>query len=289
MSPSWLQLSVRGGAADLDVVANFLIERGSPGIVVKRNRVEAYFPRSPADTSLKGAVRRFLRDIERLDGHRGKLGAQWRVVAEENWHDSWRRFIRAQKVGKSFWVTPPWLQPPKNSRREVITIEPGMAFGTGTHATTRGCLEFIERAAGAFRGKAFDALDVGTGSGILAIALAKSGAKRVWALDNDPVALQVARENLSRNGVAGNIHLTRTGLSRIGRSFSVVVANLTAETILGLADRLTKKVKPKGFLILSGILQKQAGAVALRFGAEGFVLVQRKREKGWVTVLLKRL
>jgi ribosomal protein L11 methyltransferase len=285
---SWLRLSVQGSAADLDAVSNFLIERGSPGVVVKRNGIEAYFRRSRADASLKQAVRRFLRAIEGLDGHRRKLRVRWKVIADENWHDSWRRFIRAQKVGKSFWVTPPWLPPPKNNRREVITIEPGMAFGTGTHATTRGCLEFLEKAAGFFRGKDFAALDVGTGSGILAIALAKLGARTIWAVDNDSVALTVARENLSFNGVEKDVHLSGAELSRIRKSFSLVVANLTAETILGLADALVRKVALRGFLILSGILHGQVRAVTRRFGTEGFVLLRRKREKEWVTLLLER-
>ncbi len=288
MPQSWLRLSIRASAADLDAVSNFLIERGSAGVVVKRNSIEAYFSCSPANAALKRAVRRYLRDIGRLGGHAGELGAQWRVIAEENWHDSWRRFIKAQKVGRSFWVTPPWLTPPKNNRREVITIEPGMAFGTGTHATTRGCLEFLEKAAGFLRGKDFAALDVGTGSGILAIALAKLGVGTIWAIDNDPVALRVARENLSFNGVEKNVHLSGAALRRIRKSFSLVVANLTAETILGLAVALAQKVKPQGFLILSGILQGQALAVTRRFGPEGFVLLRRKREKEWVTLLLKR-
>lgn len=264
------------------------MERGSTGVVVKRSGIEAYFPCSPANAPLKRAVRRYLRDIGRLNDHRGELGAQWRVIAEENWHDSWRRFIKAQKVGRSFWVTPPWLSPPKNNRRDVITIEPGMAFGTGTHATTRGCLEFLEKAADFLRGKDFAALDVGTGSGILAIASAKLGARTIWAVDNDRVALKVARENLSINGVEKNVHLSGAELSRIRKSFSLVVANLTAETILGLADALVQKVAPRGFFILSGILHQQVGAVTRRFGTEGFVLLKRKREKEWVTLLLKR-
>ncbi len=288
MPQTWLRLSVRASAADLDAVSNFLIERGSPGVVVKRNGIEAYFRRSRTDASLKRAVRRFLRAIEGLDGHRRKLSAQWKIIKEENWHDSWRRFIKAQKVGRSFWVTPPWLPPPKNNRREVITIELGMAFGTGTHATTRGCLEFLEKAAGFLRGKDFAALDVGTGSGILAIALAKLGARTIWAIDNDPVALKIALENLSFNGVEKNVHLSGAELSRIRKSFSLVVANLTAETILGLADALAQKVAPRGFLILSGILHEQARTVTRRFGTEGFVLLRRKREKEWVTLLLKR-
>jgi len=269
-------------------VANFLIERGSPGVVVKRSGIEAYFPCSRAHAPLRRAVRRYLRDIGRLGGHKGELGTQWRVIEEENWHDSWRRFIKAQKVGRSFWVTPPWLPPPKNNRRKVIAIEPGMAFGTGTHATTRGCLEFLEKAAGFFRGRDFAALDVGTGSGILAIALAKLGARSIWAVDSDPLALKVARENVSCNGAQKNVHLFGGKLSRIRRSFPLVVANLTAETILGLADALAQKVKPQGYLILSGILQQQARAVGRRFGAEGFVLLRRKQEKEWVTLLLKR-
>ncbi len=288
MPQTWLRLSVRARAAELDAVANFLIERGSPGVVVKRNGIEAYFPCSRAHAPLKRAVRRYLRDIGRLNGHTGELGAQWRVIEEENWHDSWRRFIKAQKVGRSFWVTPPWLPPPKNDRREVITIEPGIAFGTGSHATTRGCLEFLEKAAGFFRGKDFAALDVGTGSGILAIALAKLGARSIWAVDSDPLALKVAEENLSRNGVEKNVHLFGGELSRIRRSFPLAVANLTAETILGLADALANKVKPQGYLILSGILRQQARAVGRRFGAEGFVVLRRKQEKEWVTLLLKR-
>lgn len=269
-------------------MANFLIERGSRGVVVKRNGVEAYFPRSRARSSLKRAVRRFLRAVERLDGHRGKLSARWRVIEQENWHGSWRRFIRAKKVGRSFWVAPPWSTPPRATRRKVITIEPGMAFGTGTHATTRGCLEFIEKAVAAFKGLAFDALDVGTGSGILAIALAKVGARRVWALDNDPVALRVARENLSRNGIGKEVCLLGGSVNRMRRSFPLVVANLTAETILLLADALVKRVKPRGYLILSGILQHQAGTVARRFVAAGFVPVRRRREKEWATLLLRR-
>ncbi len=288
MPQSWLRLSVRAGAADLDAVSNFLIERGSPGVVVKRNGIEAYFRRSRTDASLKYEVHRFLRAIEGLDGHRRKLSARWKVIPEENWHDSWRRFIKPQKVGNSFWVTPPWLPPPKNNRREVITIEPGMAFGIGSHATTRGCLEFLEKAAGFLRSKDFAALDVGTGSGILAIALAKLGARTIWAIDNDPVALKVARENLSFNGVEQNVHLSGAELHRIRKSFSLVVANLTAETILGLADALAQKVKPQGFLILSGILHEQVRAVTRRFGTEGFVLLRRKREKEWVTLLFKR-
>jgi ribosomal protein L11 methyltransferase len=184
-------------------------------------------------------------------------------------------------------VTPPWAASPPFRRRQVITIEPGMAFGTGTHATTRGCMEFIEKVAASFHGSKFNALDVGTGSGILAIALAKLGASRVWAIDTDPVALKVAGENLRCNQVQDKIQLSGSQLSRIRKSFPVVVANLTAETIIDLAETLEKRVAPQGFLIISGILNPKTKQVINQFAAN-FTVAKRKQEKEWMTLLLRR-
>jgi ribosomal protein L11 methyltransferase len=222
-----------------------------------------------------------------LQGHGNKPRISWKITRPENWQNAWKRFIKPSRIGKTFWVTPPWLTPPKFRHRQVITIEPGMAFGTGTHATTRGCLEFLELASSALPKGTFTALDVGTGSGILAIALAKSGARKVWAIDDDPVALDVAGKNLQSNGAADCIYLAGTRLSSIKRTFSIVVANLTAETIIELADVIKKRVAPKGFLILSGILHPKANAVVRRF-AGIFRIVKRKRSREWVTLLLRR-
>lgn len=287
MAESWLQLSVRAGAANLDALANFLIERGSPGVVLKTDGVQAYFLKSAASPSLRREVRRFVDALARLSPRRRKVTLAWKVIKQEQWQDSWKRFIKPRRVGKNFWVTPPWLKPPKFRRRKVITIEPGMAFGTGTHATTRGCMEFIEAARDRLGTREFSALDVGAGSGILAIVLALLGAQPIYAVDNDPLALQVARENLRANGVAEKVRLSGAALSALRRRFEVVVANLTAETILELAGALEKKVAGKGFLILSGILHHQAGAVTARF-APRFRLRQRKRSREWMTLLLQR-
>src|SRR5204863_9584202 len=155
----------------------------------------------------------------------------WKVLQEKNWASSWRRFFNPIKVGRLLWITPPWVAPPKSRRRHVITIEPGMAFGTGTHATTRGCLELIEQLVPRFDLGELSALDVGTGSGILAIALVKLGAAAVVALDNDPVALKAARANVRVNDAGRKIRLARTKLADLDERFGVVVANLTAETI----------------------------------------------------------
>jgi ribosomal protein L11 methyltransferase len=287
VTESWWHLTIHTSAACLDAVANFLIERGSSGVVLKRRAVEAYFPNNRHSDALKRAVRRFVFEVVKLQGRSSKPRLIWQIARPENWQNAWKRFIRPRRVGKQFWVTPPWLTAPKFRSRQVITIEPGMAFGTGTHATTRGCLEFIEQVAALLPQDKFTALDVGTGSGILAIALAKLGAKIVWAVDNDPVALAVAQENLTINRVADKVHLSQVPVSRVDKRFPVVVGNLTAETIIELAGAIDQTVAADGYLILSGILYDKAAAV-LRCFTPGFRIVKRKRAREWVTLLLQR-
>ena len=148
-------------------------------------------------------------------------------------------------------------------------------------------MEFIEAVAHSLNGSWFSALDVGTGSGILAIALVKVGANKVWAVDNDPVALKVARENILLNQVAGKIFLS-SKLSNVRRSFAVVVANLTAETISDVAADLQKRVARNGYLIVSGILKPNVKEVLRYFPRERFGLAKRKDEKEWATLLLNR-
>lgn len=146
-----------------------------------------------------------------------------------------------------------------------------MAFGTGAHPTTRCCLEFLEEVTNSLTQENITALDVGAGSGILAIALAKMGAGKVLALDNDSTALKAARVNVRRNRVEGVVRLSNFRLDQIKESFTVVAANLTAETIINHATVLQKKVSPKGYLVLSGILRPEAGEVLRHFSPSPFL------------------
>lgn len=269
-------------------MSNFLIERGSPGVVVKRDEVRAFFARPLKTSVLKRDIQRFLRGIRGIYPGIGEQPPRWTILKDKNWHNSWRRFFSSQKVGKSFCIAPPWVEPPESQRRLVITIEPGMAFGTGTHPTTRCCLEFLEELIASLPQQGITALDVGTGSGILAIAFAKIGAKKVLALDHDPIALKAARTNVRRNRVGEIVRLSNCGLGRVKESFTVVAANLTAEGIIDLADALRKKVIPKGYLILSGILKPKTNEVLRQFSADSFVLLRQRSRKEWVTLLLKK-
>ena len=282
MVQSWLQVSIRAAARDLDALSDFVIERGSPGVVIKRGGLDAFFPSSRRDAALRRDVRRFVAD--RL---RAAPRVDWKKVRPENWQHSWKRFIKPSRVGRSFWVTPPWLTPPRFRRRRVITIEPGMAFGTGTHGTTRACMELLEVVGARVDAGKFTVLDVGTGSGILAIASALLGATKICAIDNDPVALEVAAENLRANGVAEKVLLSAKPVHSIRQRFTVVVANLTAETIDGLAAALQKRVTSNGYVILSGLLHGQGPAIARLFAGK-FRVLERRRKREWTTLLLRR-
>jgi ribosomal protein L11 methyltransferase len=276
-----LQLTIRAAKRDLEIFSNYVIEQGSPGVVLKSGGIDAFFLSSRRDAALKSQVERFV--SERADNVR----LEWNIVNPEDWEHSWKRFIKPARIGKNFWVTPPWLEPPKFRQRRIITIEPGMAFGTGTHATTRSCIELLEVVAAKLAGKKWSVLDVGTGSGILAIAARILGATRIWAIDNDPVAVKVARENLRSNGISDAVILSGQKLASIRRSFTLVVGNLTAETIIELADALEKRVAPGGYMVLSGILRPKAGTVLRRF-AENFRVLERRGNREWVTLLFGR-
>lgn len=283
MGASWLELSVQAQGPVQDTISSFLVEHGSTGIVCGDRSLRAFFPGTADDAVLRPLVRRYLRGLRAIfpDGLVGRT--RWRVIAEKNWHDGWRDHFKPQPIGKRFLVTPPWIRPEAN-RRHVIVIEPAMAFGTGTHETTRSCLELIDEiCAETVPAKA---LDVGTGSGILAIGMARLRVPQVLALDNDPVALEAARENLRLNGVDGAVTLSDTSLGRVRRRFPLVVANIILETLLELAGPLKRCVAAGGSLILSGLLHDHVPAVMKCF--RGFRIERRKDRKEWSTLLLRK-
>jgi ribosomal protein L11 methyltransferase len=260
------------------------MERGSSGVVLEKNEVRAFFPYVRARSELRRDIQRFHEALwEIYPSLRGGT-LRWIRLRDKNWTNSWRHFFTPQKIAKSLWITPPWAKRKSPKGRFVITIEPGMAFGTGTHFTTRTCLEMIEQVTGLFAAKSFVALDVGTGSGILAIALAKLRAKKVVALDIDPVALKVAQGNIRRNRVNRTVALRNQALERVAGKFNIVVANLTAETIIDLAAEFQNKLSVGGYLILSGILRPKARRV--RRALAKLALLRTKSDREWSTMLL---
>ena len=206
-------------------------------------------------------------------------------VVDQDWTEKWKDSVRATRAGR-IWVGPSWLVGEKPEECVGLTIDPGMAFGTGDHPTTAMCLlaldEWMAEAERAGRQKGTSrVLDVGTGSGVLAMAAKKLGAGETLALDIDPVAIQTARENAEKNEVKG-VTWTTKPLERVRGTFDLVMANIFANVLCHYAPRLAAATDRDGRLLLTGILDVQAEEVRGAFEAEGMALVRRREMGEWV-------
>jgi ribosomal protein L11 methyltransferase len=278
----WFTLDVTLTARAREAVEYALMEAGALGTEVADERgefcaVTGYFDSPPETERVRAALLEALRIYGLASSDVREL--KTREVEGRDWLAEWKKSWRPTEVGR-FVVAPPWSEVEETADRIVIRVEPGMAFGTGTHETTRLCLAAIEKH---FRGGSF--LDVGTGTGILAIAAAKlSAAARVEACDTDPLAVEVAEENARRNGVGGRISFRVGTVDGATASADVVCANLTADVILPLLPALTGATC--GRLVLSGILSTQTDAVRARLRELGITDCEVTQEGEWVSIVV---
>jgi ribosomal protein L11 methyltransferase len=250
---------------------------GTPADDHSPARVTGYFDSPPEVERVRAALLEALRIYGLASSDVREMRA--REVEERDWLAEWKKGWRPTEVGR-FVVAPPWSEVEEDADRIVIRVEPGMAFGTGTHETTRLCLAAIERH---FRGGSF--LDVGTGTGVLAIAAAKlDPSARVEACDTDALAVSVAEENARRNGVAERIRLRVGSVDETTASADFVCANLTADVILALLPALTGATC--GRLVLSGILATQSDAVIARLRELGVGSCEVTRDGEWIAMTI---
>ena len=293
---SWQCLSVTVPHEATEAVANFLVELGSLGVMegardLQRpeptTEVQGFFPKETAGATLFDALTRYLQDLAEIIPTLGFPTPRLTTITNDAWHNRWQEHFPPLAVGKRFLILPPWEQQPFDTERIPIVIDPSMAFGTGHHATTQGCLEAIELVHEQY-GAPNHALDLGTGSGILAIALVKLGASHVWATDIDPIALLEAEKNSEANHVADAIQLSDLPLDHLPRPFTLIVANLFSSTLVALAPALTLALTPQGHLILSGIQLDQESDVLAAYPAPTWSLVKRFPKEEWVTLVMQR-
>jgi ribosomal protein L11 methyltransferase len=260
-SPKWYALDVFIESQASEAVEYALMEVGALGTETNSREddlvtVSAYFDESPERERARAQLAEALRIYELPTSSVRAMNI--REVADQDWLDEWKKSWQPVSVGERFIIAPPWADIADPGDRFVIRIEPGMAFGTGTHETTRLCLLAIERY---FAGGSF--LDVGTGTGILAIAAAKLFSNaRVEAIDTDAEAVEIARENARLNGVAENIEFRAGSIDETIASADLVCANLTADVITAIVPQLLGATC--GRLILSGILDTQLETVRAR-------------------------
>lgn len=209
------------------------------------------------------------------------LRSQSVMVKEEDWANAWKDYFKPLSIGKNFLVKPTWQEAAYREGLLVLEIDPGMAFGTGTHPTTSLCLEAMEE----YVGQKQMVFDIGTGSGILSVAAALLGAK-VQAADIDPMAVKIAGENVRINQVEDKVSI-KTG--NLGEAFTgqadVVIANIIADVIIELLPQLSFLLKPGGFFLASGVIESRAEEVEARIKEAGLELAGRRENSGWVLLI----
>jgi ribosomal protein L11 methyltransferase len=302
----WLQLSLAGPLPALDAFSEFLCGLGAAGSIFsedpqKRKDIEVITSFIPRDKNLSvnlESIQVFLKGLRELwpSGSVSELEA--RAVIEKDWLSEWKKSFKPSQVTSRIWIVPTWsegsgeLKPPKKPGQKgmiVIKLDPGMAFGTGIHATTRRCLELVESLVHL---RSRSVLDVGTGTGILAMAAARLGARRVVAIDVDPEAVRTANENLKVNRLSSRVSLRRMradpGIKPGWKKFDLILANLFSQELIRILDFLYNLLQNKANLVLAGILKDQEKEVLDVYLDQGFLLNQRFDDQGWITLLMEK-
>ncbi len=290
----WWEYSIEADLESADAVAEVLQRFGGRGVVVEQ--------RDPEGGQGKVLVKTYLPADKALASKRSQIDLGVRLLAlirplgplrerrlsEEDWAKAWRKQFHVLHIGERMVICPTWLQYSPKPGELVVRLDPSMAFGTGLHPTTRMCLELLERLVR----PGMHVLDLGTGTGILAIAAAKLGAGRVKALDIDPVAVGIARENTSLNGVEARVipgEGTINTANTVSRpAYDLIVANITAKTIIELAHAMVLLLRPRGMIIAGGILQGQATEIEEGFSQRGARVRQVVDIDDWRTLVFEK-
>jgi ribosomal protein L11 methyltransferase len=269
-----------------DEAAGICSARGALGCEIRRQnqrvgnvtRVDAYF-----DDYDRSAHRTLIQILANAELIADTASISIDRIQDPGWATMWQERFKPLPIGERLIVVPPWNRA-RESGRLVIVIKPGQAFGTGHHASTFGTLSMIERLFGLHELER--ALDVGTGSGILAIAMSKLGARAVTAIDIDPLALENARENSDLNCVAERVRFSIAPLKSIRGRFDLVTANILSSVVIALANPLKSRIRPGGFLILAGVLAREVPAVVAAFS--DLELIEARPDGRWRALLLRK-
>ena len=206
-------------------------------------------------------------------------------VAEIDWNEYWKTFFHTTLIGDRLAVVPQWEEYDNSDKRCVLKIDPGAAFGTGTHATTSLCLQMLER----YVNNECNVLDIGCGSGILAIASVLLGAKKGFGVDIDAVAVKVAKENAAMNGIAEKVEFVEGDLAdKVKGKYSIICANIVADVIIRLLANVENYLEDNGVIILSGIIDTRAHDVIASINANGYNIVEEVRLENWYAFLINK-
>ncbi|MGA8179726.1 MAG: 50S ribosomal protein L11 methyltransferase [Desulfobacterales bacterium] len=257
---------------------------GSHPVICENDAVIGYFPRDDALRKKRKSIEQGLARLEK------EIGITYRIffadVEEVDWAESWKAYFSPEKITDQIVVKPTWRDYSQNDKEIVLEIDPGMAFGTGIHPTTRMCIALIEK----YLKKNDLFLDVGTGSGILMVAAAKLGAGHIVGIDNDGVAADIARKNLLHNQIPESVFKIITGdlVHGITQRFDLAAANLTSKTISFLLEKIQKVLVQNGIFICSGILTADKNEMLAELEYAGLQIMEIVTDEEWISMACRR-
>jgi ribosomal protein L11 methyltransferase len=284
----WLKISLQVPVEFSESLAGFLALLSGSGIEILAvgdsfEKIIVYLAEDEDLENKKNALSEYLERLKGTFPPEKKISLVQEQLLEEDWGRSWKSHFKAVRITSRLAIKPSWetYQPVENE--SVIELDPGMAFGTGLHASTRLSLELIEECYPPADPGPLRILDVGTGTGILAMACALLGANKISALDNDPDAVQIASENIAKNHLEEKIRVSSTDLRDLNCCFELVVANIIHDTLVELAPVLRRLLTENGFLILAGILKgEQEKSILATFRKLGLTLLDTRYREEWV-------
>ncbi len=281
---NWMEIEIKGVDSLLEeVICAILFELGAAGVYVDLERcfVKGYLPEELVDASVKKRLRTSLKKIKEIFSLSQDLSFYVRAAPQIDWVREWKKFFKPIRVTELLTVIPPWEPEEKVSTRYVIKIDPGPAFGTAHHPTTQLCLKILE----CFKAKE-SLLDIGTGTGILAIYAAILGIKRILAIDIDPVALKWARHNVDLNKVSDRVALSSQQVSNICEKFSVIVANLLFNELKEVIPHVPSILEES--FVISGILRDQVQELKGILEERGLIVKDVFFQQEWAAVICKK-
>ena len=310
---NWLEVSVNTHSESVEVVSSILIELGSKGVSIEDPQdyyqltdeqlewlkvqqkdlyetdtviVKGYFQPSQWSKDSDVLLHEKIEEIKVYGLQTGPLSVQVKEVGEEDWANAWKQYYFPVRVTRFLTVVPSWVDYEKEQDDELlIELDPGLAFGTGTHPTTQLSLPALEQT---IRGNE-SVLDVGTGSGVLSIASKLLGASKVTAFDIDEMATRVAKENIALNPTIGEIEVYENNLLvGVDQKSDLIVANILAEILLQMPEDAYRNLNDDGRLILSGIIESKANEVKEAYEKAGFTLVERMIMREWNCFIMKK-
>ncbi len=285
----WIEVTLQTDPVTREAVSDFLMDMpGCEGVLVDESDapvLKAYLPGEGTSTEkLRLGIEAFLSRLASFFPGAGPSSFRLDRIRDQDWRTAWRKHFRPVQVTPRLLILPAWDPVPAKHMGHILRMDPGPAFGTGTHPTTRMCLQAMED----FAPKGpFSLLDVGTGSGILAMYGVLLGASPVEAVDVDETALRWAEWNLDLNGLKGSVRLSSNPMDKCNTRFSMVTANLVLDVILDLMPGFAGVVGPGGILVLSGLLGEQIGIVTPALSLSGFEVAGELREEEWACIVTR--